>query len=140
MTMSETPKERNISLSHNIEMSFRVKGIPEYPDKTRHQIFVPTHEHVTHILKTTGVEDEIVNLRRLGKFQKEQRKPSAVLVILPSATSVNLVMARNVERRPELKDMNVFVSRDLSIEIPAKKTSVLKGVKNSLDKALKGIN
>ena len=51
-------------------MSFRVQWIPEDPDKTRDQNYVPTHELVTHILKNIGVEAEIVNLRRLGKFQK----------------------------------------------------------------------
>ena len=35
VTMTQPPKERNISLSHNIEMNFRVQGIPEDPDKTR---------------------------------------------------------------------------------------------------------
>ena len=44
VTMSQPPKERNISLSH-IEMSFRVQGITEDPDKTGDQNFVPTHEH-----------------------------------------------------------------------------------------------
>ena len=91
--MSQPPKERNISLSHNIEMSFRVHGIPEDPDKTCDQNFVPTHENTVHILKTIEVEAETVNLRRLGKFQKEWPKPRAVLVTLPS-TAVNLVMAQ----------------------------------------------
>ena len=126
MTMSQPPKEGNISLSHNIQMSFRVQGIPADPDKTREQNFVPTHEHVTHFLKTIGVEAEIVNLRRLEKFQKERPKPRAVLVTLPSATAVNFVMTKSVERQPELKDMNVFVSRALSIEDSRKENICLK--------------
>ena len=35
VTMSEPPKEHNISFSHNIDMGFRVQGIPDDPDKTR---------------------------------------------------------------------------------------------------------
>ena len=33
VTLSQPPKKRNINLSHNIEMSFRVQRIPEDPDK-----------------------------------------------------------------------------------------------------------
>ena len=67
-TISQPPKVCNISLSHKNEMSFRVQGIPEDPDKTCDQNYVTTLEHVIHILKTIGVKVEIVNLRRPGKF------------------------------------------------------------------------
>ena len=70
VTMSQPPKKRKISLSHNIEMNFIAQGMQEDPDKNCDQKFVSTYEHVTYILKTIGVEAEIVNLRRLGKFQK----------------------------------------------------------------------
>ena len=116
MTISQPAKERNINNSQNIETSFRVQGIPEDQNKICDQILVQTHERVTLILKTVGVENEVVKHRRLGKFQKELPKPCAVLVTLPSATAVNLVMAKCVERQPELNDMNVFVSQALSIE------------------------
>ena len=139
VTMSQPPKEQNESFSHNIEMSFRVQGIPEDPDKARDENFVQTHEQVTHILKTIGVKAEIVNLRRLGKFQKERPKSRAVLVTLPSATAVNLLMAKSVERQSEVKDMKFFVPRALSIEDSRKKKiSVLEGIRNSLNIALKG--
>ena len=136
VTMSQPPKERIISLSRNIEISFRVKVIPEDPDKTRDQSFVPTIEHVTHILITIGVEAEIVNLRRLGKFQRERAKPRAVLITLPSATAVNLVMNKIAERQPELKDMKVFVSRALSIEDSRKENICLKRRKEHLEQVV----
>ena len=44
MTTSQPPEERNISLSHNIEMSFRVQGTQEEPDKTRDQSCNPYFE------------------------------------------------------------------------------------------------
>ena len=136
VTVSQPTKERNISLSHNIEINFRVKGIPEDPDKTREQNFVPTLDNVTHILKTIGVEAEIVNLRLTGKFQKERAKPRAVLVSLPSATAVKLVLDKSVERRPELKDMKVFVSRALSIEDSRKENICLKRRKEHLEQVV----
>ena len=111
------------------------KGSQNIQTKLANRI-LSQHEHVTHILKTIGVEAEIFNLRRLGKFQKERPKPRAVLVTLPSATAVNLVMAKSLERRPELKDMNVFVSRALSIEDSRKENISLKRRKELIEQGV----
>ena len=117
-------------------MSFRVQGIPEDPYKTRDQIFVPTYEHVSHILKTLGMEAEIVNLRWLGKLQKERPKPRAVLVTLPSATAVKLVRVKSLQRQQELKDLNVFVSRTLSIKDSCNKNICLKKRKELIEQGV----
>ena len=134
MTMSQPPKEGNKAFSHNIEKNFRKQGFPDDPDKICDQNFVPTNEYVTHNLKTIGEEAEIVNLSRLEKLQKERPKPCAVLITLPSATFINLVMAKSVER--ELKDKNVFVSQALSIEDSRKENICLERLKELIEQVV----
>ena len=47
-----------------------------------------------------------------------------------------MFMAKSVERRPELKDMNVFVSRTLSIEDSRKENICLKKRKELIEQGI----
>lgn len=112
---ARAPNDRTKS-NNNIETSFRIQGIPEDPNKTRDQNFVPAYEKVSYMMKIIGAEHEIVELRRLGKFDAVKTKPRTLLVTLQSPAAVNLVMAKSAEQRAKLKDMNLFISRALSKE------------------------
>ena len=83
------------------------------------------------------MEAESVNHGLLRKFQKERPKPRAVLVTLPSATAIKHVIAKNMDWRPEWKDMNVFVSRDLSIEDYLKENICPKSRKELIEQGVK---
>ena len=70
--------------NHNISQSLRSQGVPEDPNKSKGENLVPTNAEGNDILDTMEVKTSIVELRRLGKFDAERKKPRTLLVTLPN--------------------------------------------------------
>ena len=67
-------------------------------------------------MKIVGVEPEIIELRRLGKFKSERKKPRTLLVTLQNQRADNLILAKINDIRGKIEEMNIFLSRTLSLE------------------------
>ena len=70
-TTSEKPrgvKTDENSKSHNINKCVRIKGIPEDPNKTKGEIFVPTNDEVSDLLNSICANAHVTEIQRLGKF------------------------------------------------------------------------
>ena len=107
-------------LNHNISSSLRIHGIPEDLDKN----LVPTSEKVNEILTKSGVDTNVKELRRLGKFDKDRKKIRTVLVTFNTEHEARLVLAKSYEKRTELKDEKNFLMPMLSREDALKKICV----------------
>ena len=111
-----TPKKKQTSNSkkgdkyddHNIKKSFRIQGITEDVEKSRGENLVPTTEKVNDVLKTIGVQPQIVEMKRLGKFSKEGDKPRTPLDTVSTEHEARMVMAKSFENRNKLVDKMSF--------------------------------
>ena len=112
----QNAKNNNNTTTHSIEHNVRVQGIHEDPNKPRDVNLVQTHEKLEKILENIGDKPKIVQYKRLGTFNKESTKPRTLLVTLENPAAVNLVIAKSTEKRDEMKEMNIFLSRALSKE------------------------
>ena len=113
-------------MNHNISSSLRIQGIPEDPDKKKHENLVPTNEKVTDLLNTIGVDTKVKELRRLGKFDKDRGKPRTLLVTFNTEHEARLVLAKSFEKRTELKEQKIFLMPMLSKEDAQKENLCLK--------------
>ena len=110
----QNTKNNNKTTNHSIEHNVRVQGIHEDPNKPRDVNLVQTHKKLEDILGTIVVQPKIVQFKRLVTFNKERKKPRALLITLESPAAVNLLIAKSTEKRDEMKEMNIFLSFALS--------------------------
>ena len=85
---------------------------------------------------TIGVNPKIVQFKRLGTFNKERKKPRTLLVTLENPAAVNLVIAKSTEKRDEMKETNIFLSRALYKEDSIKENLCLKRRREKLEKGV----
>ena len=76
--------------------------------------FVPTTERVNYVLKTIGVQPQIVGMKRLGKFCKERAKPRTLLVTVSTEHEARMILAKNFENRDKLVNENVYLTYALT--------------------------
>ena len=110
----QNTKNNNKTTNHSIEHNVRVQGIHEDPNKPRDVNLVQTHKKLEDILGTIVVQPKIVQFKRPVTFNKERKKPRALLITLESPAAVNLLIAKSTEKRDEMKEMNIFLSFALS--------------------------
>ena len=132
----QNSKNNNNTTTHSIEHNVRVQGIHEDPNKLPDVNLVQTHEKLEEILGTIGVKPKIVQFKRLGTFNKERKKPRTLLVTLENPAAVNLVIAKSTEKRDEMKEMNIFLSRALSEEDSIKDNLCLKRRREMLEEGV----
>ena len=125
-----------IENTHNTERSFRIQGISEDPEKSRNENLIPTNEKVNEVLKCLGVNPQVFEMKRLGKFNKDRTKPRTLLVTLATSHEVRLVLAKSVERRNELKSQNVFISQALSKDEAIKESLCLEKRRELLEEGV----
>ena len=126
----------NNTTTHIIEHNVRVQGIHENPNEPRDVNLVQTHEKLEEILGTIGVKPKIVQFKRLRTFNKERKKPRTFLVTLENPAAVILVIAKSAEKRDEMKEMNIFLSRALSKEDFIKENLCLKRSREMLEEGV----
>ena len=132
----QNSKNNNNTTTDSIEHNVRVQGIYEDPNKPCDVNLVQTHEKLEEILGTIGVKPKIVQFKRLGTFNKERKKPRILLVTLENPAAVNLVIAKITEKRDEMKEMNIFLSRALSKEGYIKENLCLKRRREMLEEGV----
>ena len=132
----QNSKNNNNTTTHCIEHNVRVQGIHEDPIKPRDVNLVQTHETLEEFLGTIGVNPKIVQFKSIGTFNKEGKKPRTLLVTLENPAAVNLVIAKNTEKRDEMKEMNIFLSRALSKEDSIKENLCLKRRREMLEEGV----
>ena len=118
---------------HNISQNLRIQGVPDDPSKSKGENHVPTDADVNGILDTMRVKTSIVELRRLGKFDAERKKPRALLVTLPNEHEARLTFAKSHEHREMFKQKGVFILPALSKEDALKENLLLKERRELLD-------
>ena len=79
---------------HNIKKIFRTQGIPEDFEKSRGENLVPLNEKVKYVLKIMGVQPQIVETKRLGKFSKGSVTPKTLLVTVLTEHETGMVLAK----------------------------------------------
>ena len=79
---------------HDILKIFRISGIPEDVEKTKDENLAPTTEEVKKVTTFLGVEPQITEMRRLGKFNRERVKPRTLLVTLSNEYEKKLVLPK----------------------------------------------
>ena len=89
---------------HNIKKSFRLQGIPEDVEKSRGENLVPTTKKVNNVLKTIGVQPQIVGMKRLGKFSKKRAKPRTLLVTVSTEQEARMILAKSFENRDKTRE------------------------------------
>ena len=117
-------------------LCFRIQAISEDPEKSRNENLIPTNEKVNEVLKCLGVNPQVFEMNRLGKFNKDRTKPRTLLVTLATSHEVRLVLAKSVERRNELKLQNVFISQALSKDEAIKESLCLKKRRELLEEGV----
>ena len=110
----------------NIRKIERIQRVAEDPEKSKPENFVPTTNVVNGILEGMGVTSRIIELRRLGKFDSDRKKPKALMLTLSTEHEARPVMAEAFERRHDLKDKGNFVLPALSKEHSRKRNLCLK--------------
>ena len=123
-------------LNHNISQSLRIQGVREDPSKSKGENLVPTNAEVNGILDTMGVKTSIVELRRLGMFNAERKKPRTLLVTLPNEHEARLTLAKSHEHREMLKQKAVSKLPALSKEDALKENLILKKRRELLDEGV----
>ena len=136
MNSPQNSKNNNNTTTHSIEHNVRVQGIHEDPDKPRDLNLVQTHEKLEEILETIGVKPKIVRFKRLGTFNKEKKKPRTLLITLENPAAINLMIAKSTEKRDEMKEMNIFLSRALCKEDSIKENLCLKRRREMLEEGV----
>ena len=116
-------KEKGVD---NIKQSFRIQGIPEDHNKTKAENLVPTTDEVNEILSEIGVRPEVKELKRLGEFKRERKKPRTLLVTVANEHEARLALAKSIEHREELAKRNVYLLPALSKEDALKENLILK--------------
>ena len=106
-------KEKGVD---NIKQSFRIQGIPEDHNKTKSENLVPTTDEVHEILSEIGVRPEVKELKRLGEFKRERKKPRTLLVTFANEHEARLALAKSIEHREELAKRNIYLLPALSKE------------------------
>ena len=108
---------------HNINQSFRIQG-------------VPTNDEVNEILDIIGVKPKIIELKRLGKFDRNRMKPKKLLVTVPSEHEARLVLAKSREKREQLVEKEVYLLPALTKESAIKENEILKKRRQLLDEGV----
>ena len=132
----QNSKNNNNTTTHNIEHNVRVQRIHEDPNEPRDVNLVQTHKKIEEILGTIGVKPKIVQFKRLGTFNKEGKKPRTLPVTLENPAAVILVIAKSTEKRDEMKEMNIFLSRALSKEDSIKENLCLQRSREMLEEGV----
>ena len=63
-------------------------------EKSWNENFVPTNEKLIEVLNSLGVSPKIVQLRRMGKFDKDRCKTRTLLVTMADEYDVRLVLCQ----------------------------------------------
>ena len=111
---------------HNIKKKFRIQGVPEDVEKSRGENLVPTTEKIDDVLKTIGVQPQIVGMKRLGKFSKERAKPRTLLVTVSTEHEARMILAKSFENRDKFVTENVYLTYALTKEEALKESLCLK--------------
>ena len=102
------PKEQQNRTNHNINQCIRIQGIAEDPQKSKAENLVPTNEEVKKILEIVDVQPNIVEMKRLGKFDEKRTKPRTLLLTVANHHEARLVLAKSLEKRTLLSERNVL--------------------------------
>ena len=81
-------------LAHNIKKSIRIKGVPEDPDKSKAENFVPATNEVNVVLNQKEVTTQITELTILGNVINTRKKPRTLLLTLRTEHDDRLVLAK----------------------------------------------
>ena len=120
------PKEQQNRTNHNINQCIRIQGIAEDPQKSKAENLVPTNEEVKKILEIVDVQPNIVEMKRLGKFDEKRTKPRTLLLTVANHHEARLVLAKSLEKRTQLSERKIFLSPALTKEDAAKENQILK--------------
>ena len=112
-------------LDRNIRKSIRIQGVPEDPDNSKAQNFVPTTNELNDVLNRIGVTTQVMELKRLGKFSNTRKTPRTLLLTLPTEQDARLVLAKAHEKTV-LTEKGVFILPALSKEDAIKENLCLK--------------
>ena len=116
-------KEKGVD---NIKQKFRLQGIPEDQNKTKAENLGPTTDEVNEILSEIGVRPEVKEVKRLGEFKRERKKPRTLLVTVANEHEARLALAKIIEHRKELAKRNIYLLPALSKEDALKENLILK--------------
>ena len=123
---SRAPTTTMSDMDSNIRKNVRIQGVPENPEQTKADNFVPTTDVVNGILEQTGATSHITELPRLGKFDSDRKKPRTLMLTLSTEHGARLVLTNAFGGRLDLKDKGIFVQPALSKEDSRKENLCLK--------------
>ena len=118
------------SKSHDINKCIRIQGIPEDPNKTKRENFVPTNDEVDDLLKANAHVKEI---QRLGKLRNDRKKPRPVLVNLAIEHETRITLAKSREFRKNVVERNIYMLQVLTRDDARKENQMLKKRRELLD-------
>ena len=91
---SKAQSKEPYDLALNIKKSFRIKRVPEDPDKSKAENFVPATNEVNNVLNRKGVTTQITELKILGDVSNTRKKPRTLLLTLPTEPDARLFLAK----------------------------------------------
>ena len=97
-------KKDDESDNHNIKKCFRIQANTEDVEISRGQKPIPTTETVDDVLKTIGVQPQIVKKKRLETPIKERAKPRTILVTVSAEHEAGKVLAKSFENPDKIVD------------------------------------
>ena len=112
-------------LDRNIRKSIRIQEVPEDPDNSKAENFVPTTNEVNDVLNRIGVTTQITELKRLGQFSNTRKTPRTLLLTLPTEHDARLLLAKAHEKTV-LTEKGVCILPALSKEDAIKENLCLK--------------
>ena len=86
-------------LDQNIRKNIRIQGVPEDPDKSNAENFLPTRKEVNDVFNQIGVKTQITQLKQLDKFSNTRKEPRKLLFTLPTEHDARLVLAKAHEKK-----------------------------------------
>ena len=93
---------------------------------------VATTDEVNEILSEIGVTPEVKELKRLGEFKRDRKKPRTLLVTVANEHEARLALAKSIEHREELAKRNIYLLPALSKEDALKENLILKKIRELL--------
>ena len=82
----------------------RFQGIVGDPETSKSENLGPTTEQVRKVLKEIGVTAQITELKKIGKFDKNQTKSRPLFVTFPNYYNARLALATPHENRIQLAE------------------------------------
>ena len=93
---TRAPTKKMSDMDLNIRKNVKFQGVQEDTEKSKIENLVPTTEVVNAIVEGMGVTSHITELRRLGKFDSDGKKPETMFLTLSTEHHATLALKKHL--------------------------------------------